>query len=143
MHLNCCITQQCAIDLKDNVLRIGDEQVPFLAEKDIPLSELFSGQDALDSEGMNPPSVSNNAPKPTSTPTLTPSTPAPKPAITPQAAPQPQVQAQNRPTPVSFPEDTITQLMGLGFTRDEVVNALRQTRGNADAAASLLFGGGF
>lgn len=27
---------QCAIDLKDNVLRIGDEIVPFLAEKDVP-----------------------------------------------------------------------------------------------------------
>ena len=30
---------QCQIDLRDNVLRVGDEVTPFLAEKDIPKSD--------------------------------------------------------------------------------------------------------
>jgi len=32
---------QCCIDLRENVLRIGDEKAPFLSEKDIPLHVRF------------------------------------------------------------------------------------------------------
>ncbi|KAF4002995.1 UBA/TS-N domain family protein [Saccharomyces cerevisiae] len=39
----------------------------------------------------------------------------------------------------TFPEQTIKQLMDLGFPRDAVVKALKQTNGNAEFAASLLF----
>jgi len=41
---------QCIIDLRENVLKIGDEKVPFLAEKDIPLAE--RAQELLEEENM-------------------------------------------------------------------------------------------
>lgn len=39
----------------------------------------------------------------------------------------------------TFPEKTIKQLMDLGFSRQEVIQALVSTNGNAEFAASLLF----
>jgi hypothetical protein len=33
--------------------------------------------------------------------------------------------------------------MGLGFSRDEVIKALNMFKGDAERAASYLFGGGF
>lgn len=40
---------------------------------------------------------------------------------------------------MNFPESTIKQLMDLGFSRNEVIKALRTTGGNAEYAAALLF----
>ena len=40
---------------------------------------------------------------------------------------------------MNFPESIIKQLMDLGFSRDEVIRALRTTGGNAEYAAALLF----
>lgn len=46
------------------------------------------------------------------------------------AAPQP-----------SFPAESIDQLVALGFSRDEAVNALAACGGNVEYAAGLLFQG--
>jgi len=35
-------------------------------------------------------------------------------------------------------EENITTLMGMGFTREEAVNALTQTRNNLNAASNVL-----
>ncbi len=35
---------QCVLDLRERMLRIGDEAAPFLSEKDIPKSELFDAE---------------------------------------------------------------------------------------------------
>jgi len=39
-----------------------------------------------------------------------------------------------------FPPAHVEQLVGLGFSQEEAINALRATEGNLDAAAALLFG---
>ncbi|KAK5781108.1 Ddi1p PWA37_002035 [Arxiozyma heterogenica] len=40
---------------------------------------------------------------------------------------------------MNFPESIVKQLMDLGFSRNEVIRALRTTGGNAEYAAALLF----
>ena len=40
-----------------------------------------------------------------------------------------------------FPQAAIDSLMGMGFTREQAIMALRTANGSAELAASLLFGG--
>lgn len=98
---------QCSIDLKEDVLKIGEEKVRFLAEKDIPKNEIFD-------------SVSSEKNLQTTT---TPSTPS-----------QPSINTS------TFSEESVKQLMGLGFSRDQVLQALKLAQGNAELAAAYLFG---
>jgi len=111
---------QCIIDLKDNALKIGKEAVPFLSEKDIPRKEL---------DDFVPPQSPQSGPRTTST--------TPGSSSTTSSAPKAPASSSG------LSESTIQQLMSLGFSRDEVINALRSCNGNAEAAASYLFSGGF
>lgn len=141
---------QCTIDLHNNQLVIGNEKVPFLAEKDL--------QDILKIEGAD--EEMENAPSSTTTTTSpTPVTTNPPPTqpqsqlqqqpTRPQVQPvaQPQVQPprpqQAQPQPAAVSEEAIQQLMSLGATRQEATTLLQQCRGNLELAASYLFGGGF
>jgi len=133
---------QCCIDLKDNVLRIGDERAPFLAEKDLPLHLRFEAEDSRDGTLKNNPTPSRT----TTSTTGTHSNPVPA------ATSQP---INTRPLPAStqtripatagsnspFTEETIQKIVALGFTRDQAVSALRMFNGNGDEAASYLFQG--
>lgn len=127
-HLAC-------VDLKDNVLKIADVETKFLSEAEIPKS--------FQEELPGPTSVASSSNKPAA-PTKTSSSLQPQPGAVPALAPKTGV----RPTATGrttagvtrmFPENTIKQLMDLGFSRDAVVKALKQTNGNAEFAASLLF----
>ncbi|EJS43961.1 ddi1p [Saccharomyces arboricola H-6] len=125
-HLAC-------VDLKDNVLRIAEVETKFLSEAEIPKG--FEG------ELPAPTSVASSSSKPV-VPTKTSSSLKPQPGAVPALAPR----TSTVPTPTgrttatrTFPEPTIKQLMDLGFPRDAVVKALKQTNGNAEFAASLLF----
>lgn len=126
---------QCSIDLKDNCLRIGDEAVPFLAEKDIPKHEGFDdipSPDDIANSNSNIPQSSNTTTSTSTTnkpPTTAPTTTTTKPQSTPTTA----------NTNAQFSEEIIGNLMGLGFSRDQVVKALTLFKGDADRAASYLF----
>jgi len=118
---------QCQIDLKDNVLKIGEEKVPFLAEKDLdqihfpqtPPTEHIPHTPINNNNNNNQPSTGiSNQPKPNPTTTTTTTT-------------------SNRP---SFPEPVVQNLVSQGFSREAVIEALTLFNGNADAAASYLFG---
>ena len=118
---------QACIDLKQNVLKIGPETVPFLAEKDIPGHEeslrgsiggLGSSIDVQIDDGSN---SNNNAPNTNHVP-------------------------PNNTSGVGggFPEETIKSLMELtGQPREKVIDALRMCGGNADLAMQQLSGFGF
>jgi len=129
---------QCSIDLKDNVLRIGDERAPFLAEKDLPLHLRFEAEDSRDSPLTNNPTPNRTTTSTTGTRTNNPS--------------GQQIPINTRPLPARIPatagsnttpfaEETIQKIVALGFTRDQAVSALRMFNGNGDEAASYLFQG--
>jgi len=123
------------IDLKENVLRVGEEKVPFLAERDIPLSLRLSADDLRNSGDGHP----NIVPVPKNTTPITTPTPIP----TPKSAAKLPV-AASKPTPKTqpaspYPPDTVQKLMDLGYTREQVLRALQLYGGNAEMAASYLF----
>lgn len=93
---------QGAIDLKDNVLRMGNSSVPFLPEKDIPRNMLGEQPEEAPPSGQGasaPPSSGQTA---------------------------------------SVDESKVSGLVELGFSRNEAIQALRATGGNADQAAAML-----
>ena len=131
---------QACIDLSKDKLVIQGEQVSFLGEADIPrnMEEERAEEPKVAGPGgttiggisgvVSPPS---DSPAP---PASSASTPAPAPAATPRQAPA----HSQAPT---FPKEHIDQLVSLGFSRDEAVNALAACGGNVEYAAGLLFQG--
>jgi DNA damage-inducible protein 1 len=122
---------QCSIDLQKNVLRFPgmddgrDLEMPFLQEHEIKRSGIMSITDQIDKindqgggDGAAP--VAAPPPPPPPVPAPAPLAPAPAPLAT-------------------FPESSITMLMGLGFPREACIQALTAANGNEEIAASLLF----
>ena len=139
---------QCCIDLKENVLHIGPEKAPFLAESEIPKDTPFRGSlsgstdgdvamlEDLTTAGESPSPASSGPPQPHSTPA---SSPAPTPAPTPTPAPASTPGATPGATPSGM-EEAIQTLMNMsGRSRQEVVAVLQACGGNADLAAAQLF----
>jgi DNA damage-inducible protein 1 len=134
---------QASIDLSKDKLIIQGVEVPFLGEADIPkgLEEERAEEPKVTGPGgmtiggrSGVVSAPSNSPAPqSSTPTSTP-TPA-------AAAAPPQVAAPPQQQQPSFPDASIDQLVALGFSREEAVNALNACSGNVEYAAALLFQG--
>lgn len=121
---------QCAIDLKDNVLRVGGGEVavPFLHEKDLPEHVKEERYDPMASQG-----ASTSATMPSS---------APLPKKAPVPTSERQLPTQAAPSGGSSEmEAKIVKLMQLGFDRNASLQALQLFNGNEEQAASYLFGG--
>mgnify|MGYP006413006511 CR=1 FL=1 len=103
---------QCSVDLRANVLRIGEEAIAFLSEGEIGST---ASSDLAPVPAQQPLPVANN-----------PSQAAQNPP--PQGAPQD-----------SEWQSKIAQLTGLGFPVQQCEAALRSTDGNVEMAAGLLF----
>ncbi|PFH36026.1 ubiquitin family protein [Besnoitia besnoiti] len=115
---------QCCIDLKKNVLRIDDDEVPFLSEKDITKG-MFGRADTPTNLGSPTAGESGEERKEGDA-----------------AAPAPsQAPARQSSTTSLAPEDEakVQQLVDLGFLRTDAVDALAQAGGNVEAAAAFLF----
>ena len=159
---------QATIDLRKGALVIEDSEVPFLGEADIPKNEeIFAGEPTIEGPGgmqvggrsgtlMPPATEQPNAHGSTSMNFqgrgqivgASASTPQ-RLQQSPQAPPQQQTQpraaqpASARPgqqSATSFPPAAITHLMGMGFQRDEVIQALQQAGGNVNIAGAILYG---
>jgi DNA damage-inducible protein 1 len=120
---------QMAIDLRTNVLRVGEQAISFLAEKDLPLSMRGGGEEdeEIPTPALKKPAPSNPPPMPRA------GVPAPG-----SAAPAP-VATTSVPQSSSPNEESIRRLMDLGFARVQAVQALAACNGNAEMAASFLF----
>ncbi|TVY82894.1 DNA damage-inducible protein [Lachnellula suecica] len=120
---------QAIIDLSKDKLVIQGVEVSFLGEADIPKS--MEEERAEEPKVAGPGGTMIGA---RSGAVSGPSTQAaPSPAAPPQAAAAPQ-----QP---SFAPESIDQLVALGFSREEAVNALAACSGNVEYAAGLLFQG--
>ena len=150
---------QACIDLRKGALIISDEEVPFLAEADIPKNEeAFADEPTVEGPGglqiggrsgtVLPPSTEQPAPGTGNFQgkgqTVGSSAQAQQP---PQQQPQPSVRQQTplrapqqRPQgTASFPPAAIAQLMDLGFSREQVLQALLRAEGNVEFAAGFLW----
>jgi DNA damage-inducible protein 1 len=121
---------QSVLDLKEGVLRIGQEVAPFLAERDIPGHEESLRGLATSVDGADPlRSSSTGAPSPGPAASVAPPVSAPAPA------------AARGPANNSAAEQKIQSVVAVtGATRQQAVDALRQCNGNADAAVQMLNG---
>ncbi|ROW14579.1 hypothetical protein VPNG_03244 [Cytospora leucostoma] len=134
---------QACIDLTTDRLKIQGVEVPFLGEADIPKE----AEEALEAEptvsgpggatigGRTGAITQREAVSGTPGPSLS-AQPAAQPAApsAPAAAPAASTQPQ-------FSDESIGQLMQLGFSREDAVRALEATGGNVEYAAGLLFQG--
>jgi DNA damage-inducible protein 1 len=159
---------QCIIDLKDSVLRIGDEAVPFLSEKDIPrdirFEDMQEEQDIARSPLLpSPPSSSTTpasfalprsapapAPVPAPLPTRTSSTtsggsapmPAPSGSVGLRPTPTPTPTSTFIPTPTAIPIPTSTAIPAGNVSEDKVrqLTDLGYSRAEAIRALTLFNG---
>jgi DNA damage-inducible protein 1 len=114
---------EACIDLKTNVLRIGDEAVPFLNEKeirdagysDIAGESEVKSQMPQQTKALSSSVINNNQPSNPSSSSIS-SLPA-----------------------ASHNESKIVKLVELGFSRSQAIEALQQFNGNEEMAASFLF----
>lgn len=120
---------QACIDLSKDMLIIQGMEVPFLGEADIPKEMEEERAEEPQVAGPGGTTIGGRSGV-VSGPTVPSSAPAP-------VAQQPTAAA---PTQPSFPADDINQLVSLGFSRDEVIQALTACDGNVEYAGGLLLG---
>lgn len=129
---------QACIDLSKDKLVIQGVEVSFLGEADIPknMEEERAEEPKVAGPGgttiggrSGVVSAPSNSPALAATPTASTSA---------AAISQPAAQPSQPPT---FPKEDVDQLVALGFSREEAINALAACGGNLDYAAGLLFQG--
>eukprot|EP01017_Pseudomicrothorax_dubius_P028089 TRINITY_DN3316_c0_g1_i1.p1 TRINITY_DN3316_c0_g1~~TRINITY_DN3316_c0_g1_i1.p1 ORF type:complete len:153 (-),score=54.03 TRINITY_DN3316_c0_g1_i1:91-489(-) len=115
----------CSIDLKKNALVFPEFEValPFLSEGQVKRNK--KGQMIPES-----PTGQRSAPLP-----------APAPAQRPPQGAPPRQGVPIGQGASQFKEEDIQTLMNFGVTRERAIFLLKQTRGNVDLAASLVFSG--
>lgn len=134
---------QACIDLTTDRLKIQGVEVPFLGEADIPkeAEEALEAEPTVSGPGgatiggrtgaITQPEAASENPGPSSS-----AQPAAQPA-----APSALAAAPAASTQAQFSDESIGQLMQLGFSREDAVRALEATGGNVEYAAGLLFQG--
>jgi DNA damage-inducible protein 1 len=120
-------SHRACVDLDKNCLRIQGQEIPFLAEHELP--------DKAKHYSLPPPSEEEEAQS-----SAQPNQPIPAPSgshfpgsgntLGSVAVPQQREQ---------FSEEKISALTNLGASREQAVQLLREANGNVDMAASLLF----
>ncbi len=145
---------QACIDLQKGSLVIRDVDVPFLGEADIPKNEevlldeptvkgpagtqVGARSGAVTQPGPASPQPSRNFQGHGRTAGQAASSPSQGQTHAQTPSPSQPSQQGPTPTPRSFPQADINQLMEMGFSRDEVTQALEMTGGNVELAAGLL-----
>lgn len=130
---------QACIDLSKDKLVIHGVEIPFLGEADIPKN--------MEDARLNEPVL--EGPAGTTIGARSGAVLGPSPQQASRSRPI-QQSSLSRPVnatparaqlPASFPPEAIDQLIALGFSREEAINALRACDGNVEFAAGMLFQG--
>lgn len=134
---------QACIDLSKDKLVIQGVEVPFLGEADIPKDFEESREDEPRVEGPGGTTIGArsgavSAPSSGSQPPIQPAMSGSAAGLSIAAQPQRQPPPQQSTAP-SFSQESVDQLVALGFSREEAINALHACDGNVEFAAGLLF----
>lgn len=132
---------QTIIDLKHNKLIMGEEELPFLTENEIPKNlvgppatgpAMMSQSNKGASRGAT--NNSSSSADPRTNQSNNGGSSAHEPSVGSGSSASTKSETQ-------YDQTIVSNLMSLGFTKPQVLRALTKSGGNADAAASLLFGG--
>ncbi|MCJ1249599.1 DNA damage-inducible protein 1, partial [Trapelia coarctata] len=132
---------QACIDLKKGALIIGGEEVQFLGEADIPKNDIsfeeptVEGPGGMQVGGRSGAIMAPSAEQPSSSQ----SQPSSIFKGQGQTVGESSRQAPQPSSSEQFPPEAVTQLMELGFSREEVLRALQMAGGNLDIAAGILY----
>ena len=129
---------QASIDLAKNKLIIQGNEVDFLGEADIPKGdEVYKDEPTIKGpEGTRTGAISGTV-IPADTSGASGSSKNQEGPSIPQAS-NAKAQRQSMTGPASFPKESIEQLMGMGFSREESIHALEMAGGNVELAAGFL-----
>ncbi|KAK9345807.1 aspartyl protease-domain-containing protein [Lipomyces starkeyi] len=137
---------QATIDLKRGVLVMGDEEVPFLGEAELPSQaqqidlspEEFAELARQNQETRESGEAQAPPPGQTASPQTQPLVQEP---MHTGDQPRPANRVPRRPVQqrIEFSDADISKLESLGVSREEAISALRTAEGNVEVAASLLF----
>jgi DNA damage-inducible protein 1 len=135
---------QACIDLTKNALVIQGNEVQFLGEADIPKNDevykeepTIAGPEGTRTGAISGTVIPAGAPGSSGSSAAGPSVqPASRPSAQSAASTAPQGQAKTGPA--SFPKESVEQLMGMGFSREESIHALEMAGGNVELAAGFL-----
>lgn len=133
---------QACIDLSKDKLVIQGVEVPFLGEAEIPKDFEEARVDEPKVEGPGGTTIGARSGAVTAPSDGQPAPQAPISGTTarPNIAAQPQSQPQTAPQAApTFSQESVDQLVALGFSREEAINALHACDGNVEFAAGLLF----
>lgn len=145
---------QASIDLKDGVLRIQDEAVPFLGEAEIPNHQeefedepLVKGKDGA-LVGARSGAVTHPAGNPGATASSAAAGPSSQPRAnnnnnttsnaTPSASSSSAPRINIRPSASRWSAESIRKITDLGFSREEAVQALELANGDVEGAIGCL-----
>ena len=130
---------QASIDLAKNKLIIQGNEVEFLGEADIPKGdEVYKDEPTINGpEGTKTGAISGTVIPAAPSGATADSSQSQAGPLTPHAATV-KPQRQSTTGPASFPKESIDQLMGMGFSREESIHALDMAGGNVELAAGFL-----
>ena len=129
---------QASIDLGKNKLIIQGNEVDFLGEADIPKGdEVYKEEPTIKGpEGTRTGAISGTVIPPSPSTAGRSSANQRHSSAVPATSNRPQ--GQSTTGPASFPKESIEQLMGMGFSREESIHALEMAGGNIEMAAGFL-----
>jgi len=124
---------QAVIDLAKGELIIEGQHVPFLGESDIPKDELGAEEPTVDGPaGLKTGAKSGQV--------ISTGQDAGSQSAGPSSAASAQAPAPAAAQGSQLTEESIQQLVSLGFSREEAIGALNATGGDVDQAGAILFG---
>ncbi|MCJ1398771.1 DNA damage-inducible protein 1 [Xylographa trunciseda] len=127
---------QACIDLRKNALIIMNDEVPFLGEADIPKGEILLGDEpTIKGPGGIQVGGRSGAIMPPETEQSSASGQGKGKAAEVSSSQGPSAQQSTG----AYPAAHVAQLMDLGFSREEVLEALQMAGGNLEVAAGILY----